>query len=642
MGTTLLDGASLDIAAEKRSALLDLVPEARTEGGKVDFNVLKRALGETVDPGRERYGLTWPGKANCFQAIQAASLATLLPLPGKSVDFDTTENVIIEGDNLEVLKLLQKSYLGKIRMIYIDPPYNTGNDFIYPDNYSESLQTYLEYTRQVDAEGRKIGTNSDVDGRFHSKWLNMMYPRLYLARNLLNDDGVVFLSIDDNEVQSLRFVMNELFGEENFLAQITVISNPKGRVLGEHFAKSHDYLLVYSKAALRSELSIAKTDDEVEGQYTESDARGNYRLLELRNTHRQFGRVNRRNLYFPIYVNPSDGAVSAVEATSSIAVLPNWDDGFEGCWTWGAEKVSHDNQLLVGRQVAGRWKIYRKAYGKTSDGENARKKLQTVWSDREFHTEKGQAAFDALIPGRVFQSPKPVGLLKTIASLSSDPNGIFLDFFAGSGTLGQAVLELNKDDDGQRRFILIQLPELTKHPEFPTIADITMERVRRSITALNDADAATLKLGSDNSQDRGFRAFKLAESNVKEWDATIARASEGSDADALDEQLALHVDHLRHDRSDLDLIYEISLKEGFPLSSRVSTEIVAERTVYSVSDGAFLICLDRNLDLGLVRAIAARQPERVLLLDEGFAGNDQLKTNAVQTFKAKNIVLKTL
>ena len=212
------DLRSLDVAVEKRAALLRLFPEAATEGGKVDFDRLRAALGEQVDAGKERYGLTWPGKAACFQTIQRPSLATLRPKPGESVEFDTTQNVIIEGDNLEVLKLLQKSYLGKVKMIYIDPPYNTGNDFIYPDNYTESLQTYLEYTGQVDAEGRKFSTNTEADGRFHSKWLNMMYPRLYLARNLLREDGVIFISIDDTEHANLRHLLNDVFGEECFVA----------------------------------------------------------------------------------------------------------------------------------------------------------------------------------------------------------------------------------------------------------------------------------------------------------------------------------------------------------------------------------------------------------------------------------------
>src|SRR3990172_8470783 len=244
-----LDLRSHDIAEDRREEFLRLFPETRAEGGKLDFERLKLALGEAVDVGKERYGLNWPGKADCFKAIQTPSLATLRPCPEESVSFDTSENLIIEGDNLEVLKLLQKSYLGKVKMIYIDPPYNTGNDFIYPDNYSESLQTYLEYTGQVDAEGHKFGTNSDTSGRFHSKWLNMMYPRLYLARNLLRDDGAIFVSCDDNEVHNLRSVMNEIFGEENFIANVIwqKVFSPKNTA--RHFSEDHDYIVVYARNA---------------------------------------------------------------------------------------------------------------------------------------------------------------------------------------------------------------------------------------------------------------------------------------------------------------------------------------------------------------------------------------------------------
>jgi adenine-specific DNA-methyltransferase len=242
-----LDLRSHDLAEERRQELLRLFPEIRTEGGKLDFERLKLALGEAVDVGKERYGMTWPGKADCFRTLQAPSLGTLRPAREESVAFDTTENLIIEGDNLEVLKLLQKSYLGKVKMIYIDPPYNTGKDFIYPDNYTESLQTYLEYTRQVDAEGRKFGTNTDTDGRFHSKWLNMMYPRLYLARNLLRDDGLLFMSIDDTEVDSLKKLASEIFGEENFVEQLVWKNKYNSGALTKGFSSVHEYILCFSK-----------------------------------------------------------------------------------------------------------------------------------------------------------------------------------------------------------------------------------------------------------------------------------------------------------------------------------------------------------------------------------------------------------
>jgi Adenine specific DNA methylase Mod len=272
-----LDLRSHDVAGDKMQELLRLFPEIRTEGGKIDFERLKLALGEAVDVGRERYGLTWPGKADCFKTIQAPSLATLRPAVDESVRFDTSENLIVEGDNLEVLKLLQKSYLGKVKMIYIDPPYNTGNDFIYPDNYAESLQTYLEYTGQVDAQGKKFSTNTDTDGRFHSKWLNMMYPRLYLARNLLREDGVVFISCDDGEVHNLRHLLNEVFGQENFVACIawekryTRSNNAKG------FYSLKDSIVAYRRSDAVSVIREARTEKADDGyKNADGDHRGRW------------------------------------------------------------------------------------------------------------------------------------------------------------------------------------------------------------------------------------------------------------------------------------------------------------------------------------------------------------------------------
>jgi len=278
-----LDLRSQDIAEDKRLELTQLFPEVRTEGGQIDFDRLKQVLGEAVDVGKERYGMTWPGKADCFKTIQAPSLGTLRPCPEESVNFDASENMIIEGDNLEVLKLLQKSYLGKVKMIYIDPPYNTGNDFIYPDNYTESLQTYLEYTGQVDAQGKKFGTNTDTDGRFHSKWLNMMYPRLYLARNLLREDGVIFISIDDNELDNLRKLCNEIFGEESFVACITWQKMYSGKADATHFGRFHENILCFAKNIAVAQVNLLPRTEEMNARYSnpDGDPRGTWLSNDL-------------------------------------------------------------------------------------------------------------------------------------------------------------------------------------------------------------------------------------------------------------------------------------------------------------------------------------------------------------------------
>ncbi len=315
-----LDLKSLDIARERREELVRLFPEARSDGGTIDLDQLKRVLGDTVDPGRERYGLVWPGKAECFKTIQAPSVATLLPAPDESVNFDATENLIIEGDNLEVLKLLQKSYLGKVKMIYIDPPYNTGNDFIYPDNYAESLQTYLEYTGQVDTQGRKFGTNTEADGRFHSKWLNMMYPRLYLARNLLSEDGLIFISVSDHEIASLRFLLNEIFGEEEFCAQIVW----KSRKYPDSRAKTgvstdHEYIVLFSRSDDGSLRGVER--DEAKFTNPDNDSRGAWMSRSLLGL---ATKAQRPNLHYSI-TDPATGNV----------FLPPEDTG----WRYAKERM---------------------------------------------------------------------------------------------------------------------------------------------------------------------------------------------------------------------------------------------------------------------------------------------------------------
>jgi len=360
-------------------------------------------------------------------------------------------------------------------MIYIDPPYNTGNDFVYLDDFSDSIKNYRRYANLVDSEGKKYGTNSVADGRFHSNWLNMIYPRLYLARNLLAEDGAIFLSIDERELNNLRSILNDIFGEECFVSLLSILCNPKGRSQDKYFATNNEFILVYAKSPLpKGSFSILKDEEQIISEYPEEDDGGKYRLLELRNTHREFGRQNRRNLYYPFYVD-ENGGVSLVEEDGTIKVLPLWEDGFEGCWTWDRKKSEKDIDLLVGRKIKSLWKIYRKSYANGSD-----RMLKTILIDKNYYTEHGQKEFNSLFntKEKIFQSPKSVRLISDLLNLIIDRNGLVLDFFAGSGTTAQAVLELNKEDGGNRKFILVQLPEPTGREDYPTIAEITKERVR--------------------------------------------------------------------------------------------------------------------------------------------------------------------
>lgn len=618
-----LDLHSLDITEDKRQELLRLFPEIRTEGGRIDFERLKLALGETVETGKERYGLTWPGKADCFRTIQQPTLATLLPCPEESVNFDTTGNLIIEGDNLEVLKLLQKSYPGKVKMIYIDPPYNTGNDFIYPDNYTESLQTYLEYTGQVDAEGRKFGTTTDTDGRRHSKWLSMMYSRLYLARNLLREDGTIFISVDNTESSNLRKICDEVFGEDNFRNECVIRRGAKSVQAQfetwDRLGTGYEKIMVYSRAAVYRFPKQTRPRDESKGGTWNNHWRG----------------TDRPTMRYELF-----------------GVVPD-----SGQWRWGKERslqaIENYRKMLreFGTKTPTQEQIddyYLRSVENDQDfdflrmSENGKPEhyvpptentlLNDVWFDLPVSSSK---EVRSLFHGdKVFDNPKPTELVKRILAFGGK-DGIILDFFAGSGSTAQAVLDLNAEDAGDRKFILVQLPEPTGREDYPTIADICKERVRRVIKKLNDEDNPEQPglFGQDAPKpDRGFRVFKLAKSNFKPWDADMPH-----DAYTLTQQLELHINHICEGRTPDDILYELLLKSGFPLAAPVETLQLVGKTVYSVAQGALLICLERELTLELVRAVAERQPERVVCLDEGFAGNDQLRANAGQIFKNKGV-----
>lgn len=613
---------SMNIAETKRECLKQLFPEAFSEGA-INFDELRRILGEWVDPKGERFGLHWTGKANAVRVIQQPSVACLSPERSLSEDFDEADNIVIQGDNLECLKLLQKSYFGAVHAIYIDPPYNTGNDFVYNDDFSENIPKYLSDSGQADAAGRVFSTNAEQSGRYHSNWLNMIYPRLYLAKNLLRDDGVIFISIDENEVSNLRLVCNEVFGDENFVGQVTVLCNPKGRSQDKYLANCHEYILIYSKTVLPAgAISIPKSADEVADDYPLEDGDGPYRELELRNTHREFGKHNRPNLYYPIY-RLADGSLSIEEALGSAPIYPDWDDGFEGCWTWGKDKAKSDLHLLTARLVGCKWKVYRKAYA-FADGEVARKQLKSIWTDKKYYTEKGQGAFNELFgeKEKLFQSPKSPDLIAELVNMVPHKNSVVLDFFAGSGTTAQAVMELNARDGGTRQFILIQIPEATSEDSvaykkgFKDIAKLCIERVRR----------AAKKIGGNGAVP--FKVFTLKKSNFKLWNVS------GEAADVSD-QLDLLVSNVRADSTPEGMLYEILVKAGFPLTTDVKAVEMTGKQVFSVSEGALLVCLDTDITPALIDALADADPVQVICLDEAFKGNDQLKANAVQTFKAR-------
>jgi adenine-specific DNA-methyltransferase len=478
----------------------------------------------------------------------------------------------------------------------------------------------------VDAEGKKFGTNTDAAGRFHSKWLNMMYPRLYLSRNLLRDDGVIFISIDDHEVDNLRKLCSEVFGEESFLASVCWQKKYSPANDKTDFSTSHDYILAYAKVRPTSKegnvqalLAKERRSENMDRAYAnpDNDQRGPWKPGDYTCNK---SAEERPNLYYPI-IHPTSGEEIWPKKTR----------------VWAYSREYHEQNVAEGRVWWGQNGRNRVPSYKRFLSEVGGIVAQTVWLWEEVrHTDESKKELKALFQeaAELFDTPKPTKLIQKMLALGSRDadSDIILDFFAGSGTTAHAVLELNQKHGGNRKSILVQLPEPTGRTDYPTIADICKERVRRVIKKLNDEDAGKLDLDGGAKPDRGFRVFKLDESNFTMWDAGIKH-----DSDALERQLEFHVDHVRNGRTPDDIFHELLLKSGFPLTTSVETISLTGKKVYSVAGGAFVICLEPELTLDLIRAIAGKKPERVVCLDEGFAGNDQLKANAVQIFKTKGV-----
>lgn len=627
---------SPDLVQANIAKLLELFPCCRTEDRdaegnpvvKVDFDLLRQELStEIVEGQRERYQLNWPGKRQALLTANAPISKTLRPCRKESVDFDTTRNLFIEGDNLEALKLLQESYSGMVKMIYIDPPYNTGKDFIYKDRFAVDSQQFLLDSGQVDEEGGKLVPNPDSNGRFHSDWLSMMYSRLELAKNLLAKDGVIFISCDDNELANLTRLCDEVFGERNFVASITLLCNPKGRSQDKFFATNHEYLVVYGRQVLpKGSFSVEKDEEQIEAEYPEEDDGGKYRLLELRNTHREFGRHNRRNLFFPLYCN-DDGGVSLTKQDGFRAVLPLWDDGYEGCWTWDSNKAAKDIDLLVGRNINGTWKIFRKSYANGSE-----RMLKTILMDKSYYTEKGQKTFNELFEtrSRIFPSPKSPYFIKDIMKTCTGAEDIVLDFFSGSATTAHAVMQLNADDGANRRFILVQLPEpceensVASQAGFSSIAEIGKERIRRTGKKILKGE-----YHEGWNKDVGFRVLKIDSSNMENVYYTPGETN----------QKMLHAlaSNVKKGRKGEDLLFQVMLDWGVDLASPiiVDKKTWPKKIVYyldETEEATLAACFNDDIDEKFIEELAKRKPRRVVFQESGFA-TDAVKINAKDLFR---------
>lgn len=628
-----------DMTAENIEKIAELFPncvtEMRDENGKVkrgiNFEVLKQMLSSDVVDGDECYEFTWVGKKASIAEANKPIRKTLRPCPEESKDWDMTENLYIEGDNLEVLKLLQESYLGKVKMIYIDPPYNTGNDFIYADDFMRSQKEENEQMGMYDEDENRLFKNTDTNGRFHSDWCSMMYPRLLLARNILSDDGIIFISIDVHEVETLTKICDEIFGEINHIGTIIIKSNPRGSMSTSEVASLHEYLLLYSKQRLTANIIGHELSDEMSSEYKYSDDNGLYRLLGLRMRGGFWRRSERPNLYYPIYVNPKDCSVSIEKSNDyceeAIPVQPSTME--DGTWRWSKEKVLSNSKFLIGKKITRGtktvWDIYQKDY--LNRGEGRRTKARSIWDESEINYQNGAIEIKTLFDkSGVFDYSKPVYLIKQAMKMIGFNEGdIVLDFFSGSATTAHAVMQLNAEDGGHRKFIMVQLPEQCDEQSeaykagYKNICEIGKERIRRAgekIKAENGLAAQNL--------DVGFRVLKLADSNMKD---VYYAADDYKQADLFD-----MVSNIKDDRSDLDLLFGCLIDWGLPLSMPYTSEKIEGCTVHTYNDGDLIACFDANIPESVIKEIASRKPLRAVFRDSSFA-NSPAKINVFEIFK---------
>ena len=576
----------------------------------------------------EAYEFNWVGKQAARAEVLEPIKKTLRPVKEDSVDWDNTQNLYIEGDNLKVLKLLQKSYMGKVKMIYIDPPYNTGNDFVYHDDFAMSADEYAEASGAVDELGNKYIKNMDSNGRFHSDWCSMIYSRLMVARTLLSEDGVIFISIDDNEVENLRKICDEVFGESNKIAQLVIENNPRGRQSDAFFATSHEYLLCYASNIDSATITGMSLSEKQKAEYKYEDEIGRYRLLGLRQRGVASLREDRPEMFFPIWVNPEDSSISLTYVEDLEEVIPKKSDGREGRWMWGKQKCINESNRLVAKLVSTRreFDIFVKDY-LNKDGEQRTRKYKTIWSDKILNNQIGTQEVKAILGGDYMSFPKSTEYIKTIIQTGTSSSSLILDFFSGSATTAHAVMQLNAEDGGNRQYIMVQLPEETPEDSearkagYNTIPDIAKERIRRAGKKIKEESPLTTA-----DLDTGFRVFRLDEGNYED----VKR----SPKEFKQEQLDLFLNNIKTDRNDLDLLFGCMLDWGVQLSLPMTQEVVDGKTIYTVNDGDLVACFAENVSEDVVKAMAEKMPLRVIFRDSCFA-QDADKINIYETFKQK-------
>ena len=624
MKITTIGGKTPDIAEENIQKLKQIFPDVFTED-KVDFEKLQQVLGEYVEDSNERYNFTWNGKGRALRLSQTPSLGTLRPCKEESKDWDTTQNLYIEGDNLEVLKLLQKSYHSKVKMIYLDPPYNTGKDFVYPDDFHDSLENYKKLTGQVDSEGNRITTNTEASGRYHTDWLNMMYPRLRLARNLLTDDGAIFISIDDNEVDNLKKICNEVFGEENYIDTLHWKRKKQPSFLSKHTAKVMEYVLVFGKHAnLVKKLSIETISDETK------------KVVNLTNN------VSVRHFNKGVRVKIGDDGIikKGLYTIKSMQVEYLADVEYKNGVTINEVDVKAQfsvSQELIDKFIDENLLFITVNYGlrrDVSDEEKGKEKAITDllldWGDNQDSDKEQQDILD----GKYFDYTKPTKLIFNLIKSVVVGEGLILDFFSGSSTTAHSVMQINAEDGGNRKFIMVQLPEPTDEKSeaykagYMNICEIGKERIRRAGEKIKEEKGLEAQ-----NLDIGFKVLKLDTSNIRKWQP---------DYDNLEQSILDYVDNYVDSRTELDIVYEIMLKYGLDLTYPVDEFILAQKKVYSIGFGMLMICLDDEITTevakGILEKVKELAPEstRVVFKDNGFK-TDSNKTNIKEILKAGGI-----
>lgn len=614
-----LDGLSMDLENANMEKLKSVFPECFAEG-KLDIDKLLSLCGEYIDNDFEKYKFEWKGKSECLRLAQKRSTGTLRPCREESVNFDDTENVYIEGDNLEVLKLLQTAYYNKIKMIYIDPPYNTGNDFVYEDDFADPMARYKEVTQQT------TKSNPETMGRYHTNWLNMMYPRLRLAANLLRDDGVIFISIDDNEVDNLKKLCNEVFGEENFVAQLIWERAYSPKNDAKYVSNSHDYVLMYAKYIEKFKIGRLPRTEEANARYNnpDNDPRGVWK--------------------------PGDLSVKTYNAECDYPItLPSGrvvEPPTGRCWRQSKEAFQRnveDNRIWFGADGNSVPQVKRFLNELKYDGMAP---TSIMFYKNVGHSQEGAKEVTALLEAGAFDGPKPVRLLNRLLTLANtDKDSIILDFFSGSATTAHAVMQLNAEDGGNRKFIMVQLPELCDEKSeaykagYKNICEIGKERIRRAGKKILEEKGDQIAIGDEEKKplDVGFKVFKLDTSNLKLWDNTPITGDD--QIEMFTERMNSMIDSIKDDRTDMDVVYEIMLKMGVPLDVPVQYIEVNGKIVYIVGEFLLMIALFDNITAEDIESIAAYAPAKIICAESSFK-DDSALSNAHYILRDKQIELK--